>query len=346
MASNSKSRDWVQLDTTASSEIASSSGFTVPPVNNAVSGSSTTSDEVSTTAQIPSTTENPSAEPTTSAPQVTPEIPTTTEEPIVTSEPAQTTPNVNTEEPPATTEPPTGPTRVPSADTPAGTYNAVDCYADDEGTGFPLAPPVTDSVDPNHYDTPAHWHCYCSNGLLDAEPNSDCSYECPGDPTQACGAGSPPTRKLRRRSPVIGIIIYELFGWVPPSSSVVTEVIPTETQGVTTTDITTDIIATEEPISTETVPVETLGATSTEIIVTEEPSASTTGETLGQSSTGIPPVNNFVSGSGSTTLGFESTTVLPTDQPSTTTASEIPNTEEPVTSTSQAVNTEQPAGCC
>ncbi|KAF7923311.1 hypothetical protein EAE99_007008 [Botrytis elliptica] len=363
----------IPSSSTVSSEFTSSSGFTIPPVNNANSGSSFTS-EVSST----------------SVPQVTSEPPITTTEPAVTEV-------VSTEEPGVTTLPPSEPTRVSSGNTPAGTYNAVDCYSDEEGTGFPLAPPVTESTDPNVYDTVGHClefcstanggnpfryaaigpgHCYCSNGKLEAEPATDCSYPCPGDSTQVCGGSLPPTRRLRRRAPGDAIIVYELAGYVPPTSVVSTDVGPTETSGpsstseiiateepgITSTEIlptetlgassTTDIIVTEEPgvSSTEIVPTETLGATSaTEIIVTEEPGATSTGviptETLGASSsteiivTEEPGVTSTTEAGSTEGPGFTSTTdVINTEGPGATSTTEAVNTEEPgVTSTSEGI---------
>ncbi|ATZ56524.1 hypothetical protein BCIN_13g03620 [Botrytis cinerea B05.10] len=351
---------------TVSSEFTSSSGFTVPPVNNAASGSSLTS-EASTA----------------SAPQVTSELPGTTSEPTVTE-------GFSTEEPGATTQPSSEPTRVSSGDTPAGTYNAVDCYSDEEGTGFPLAPPITDSTDPNIYDTVNHClvfcstadggrpfrysgigpgHCYCSNGLLEAEPATDCSYPCPGDSTQICGGEPAPTRKLRRRAPGTSIIIYELAGYVPPTSVASTDVGPTETPSPSSAS---EIIATEEPgiTSTDIIPTETLGASSTtEIIVTEEPG---TTSTTGAVNTEEPGATNtsavLTEGSGATSTteavstaesGISSTTevinteepgvtsisegIVSTSEPGATATSEAVNTGEPgVTSTSEVVNTEQP----
>ncbi|KAF7891180.1 uncharacterized protein EAF02_001505 [Botrytis sinoallii] len=369
----------IPSSSTVSSEFTSSSGFTIPPVNNANSGSSFTSEVLST-----------------SVPQVTSEPPVTTTEPAVTEV-------VSTEEPGVTTLPPSEPTRVSSGDTPAGTYNAVDCYSDEEGTGFPLAPPVTESTDPNVYDTVGHClefcstanggnpfryaaigpgHCYCSNGKLEAEPATDCSYPCPGDSTQVCGGSLPPTRRLRRRAPGDAIIVYELAGYVPPTSIVSTnvgpteisgpsstsEIIATEEPGITSTEIlptetlgassTTDIIVTEEPgvSSTEIVPTETLGATSaTEIIVTEEPGATSTSEI----NTEGPGLTSTTEAGSTEGPGFTSTTeavnteepgvtstsegIVSTSEPGATTTSEVVNTEEPgATSTSEIVNTEQP----
>lgn len=363
-------------------------------MNNAASGYSTVSDEFSTTAQIPSITENPT-------------------EVIITSEPAQTTPVINTEEPGVTTQPPAEPTRVAFADTPAGTYSAVECYPDNDGNGYPLAPPITDSVDPSHYDTPEHCiehcstanlgrafryagispgHCYCSNTLLSAEPTAECNYQCPGNPTKICGGGAPPTRRLRRRGPSIAILIYELIGFVPETSSAATETFPIETPGVTTTDIIpnetesvtpTEIIVTEEPVitssteaisnetqtevvvteepiltsTTEVIPNETQSVAPTEVIITEEPILTSTteavlnetpaissiGESAGESSTGVPPVSNDVSGSGSTTLGAESTSVFPIDQPGFTSNTAAVGTEQPISTTSEVIDSEQPA---
>lgn len=301
-----------------SSEFASSFELTIPSVTTVVSESSTIIEEISTTVELPTMTTEP------------------TETGVFT-----------TEEPGATTQPPE-PTRVSSAITPAGTYNPVECYPDDEANGFPLAPPITESVDPNDYATvqscallcstanaggPFRYagiepgRCFCSNGLLDAEPATNCSYPCPGNPVQVCGGSPalppPPPRRFRKRAVGTAIIIYELEGFVSPTSAVVTDISSTEIPGATSTQTvgteglgassTTEIIVTEVP-----------SATSTEIIVTEGPSASSTIEIItteepGDTSTEIIPIE---------TPGFSSTT-------------DIVVTEEPVTST-EVIPTETP----
>ncbi|KAF7890825.1 uncharacterized protein EAF01_010634 [Botrytis porri] len=335
---------------TVSSEFTSSSGFTIPPVDNHNSGSSFNT-EVSAT----------------SVPQVTSEPPITTSEPTVTQV-------VSTEEPGVTTLPPSEPTRVSSADTPAGTSNAVDCYSDEEGTGFPLAPPVTDSTDPDTHDTVGHCvefcstdnggnpfryaaigpgHCYCSNGKLEAEPTTDCFYPCPGASTQICGGSLSPTRRLRRRAPGDAIIVYELAGYVFPTSVGPTDVGPSETPVLSSTS---EIIATEEPgiTSTGILPTETLGANSTtEIIVTEGPGVTSTGiNTEGPGFTSTTDViNTEESGATSTSAvvteepGVTSTSagIVSTSELGATTTSEVVNTEGPgASSTSEIINTEQP----
>ncbi|KAF7950332.1 hypothetical protein EAE96_007619 [Botrytis aclada] len=362
---------------TVSSDFTSSSSFTIPPLSNVNPGSSFTSDISAT-----------------SLPQLTFEPPTTTTGPAVTG-------GVSTEEPGATTLPPSEPTRVPSADTPAGTYNEVDCYSDEGDTGFPLAPPITDSTDPETYDTVNHClefcstadrgnpfryggigpgHCYCSNNLVDeAEPTTDCSHPCPGDSTQICGGAPPSTRKLRRRAPGTAIIIYELEGYVPPTSVVTTDIGPTETPGpsstseiivteepgITSTEIlptetlgaslTTETVVTQEPsvTSTQILPTETLGATSaTQTIVTEEPGTTSTGvvptETLGASSTTEIIVTEEPGATSTSEINTEgpgatSTSTVVTEEPGVTTTTEAVGTEGPgATSTTEAINTQEP----